>query len=76
MKHEQHHDPAGRLARHIQEQQDRACKLAGVIEGLAFIDNEVGRNGAVTALLMVAAEIAGDLSSGLDAMNLPLGDAA
>lgn len=64
------------LARHIQEQQDRACTLEGVIEAIAFIDNDVGRNSAVTALVGVAGRLAHDLNCALDALALPQEDRA
>lgn len=64
------------LARHIQEQQNRACTLEGVIEAIAFIDNDVGRNSAVTALVEVALAMAHDLNCALDAAALPQEDRA
>ncbi|RWR08493.1 hypothetical protein [Paenirhodobacter populi] len=64
------------LREHIQNQQNMACNLVGVLEALAILDNEgMGKGGAVTSLISVALVMASDINEGLDTVNLPKGGA-
>ncbi|WP_353428915.1 hypothetical protein [Paracoccus denitrificans] len=61
------------LHRRIQDQQMRACQLVGVLEALEIIDNENVAPNAVTALIGAALNIAVEINSALDSVNLPEG---
>ncbi|SEO13214.1 hypothetical protein SAMN04489859_10377 [Paracoccus alcaliphilus] len=64
------------LEQHIQNQQNRACQLVGVLEAIATLDNEGIAENAVTALIHVALDIAREVNDGLDSAALPKGGAA
>ena len=64
------------LQKYIQEQQDLACNLCGVIEAIHILDNDNVAPDAVTALVNVAQSLASELNAGLDSVNLPKGGAA
>lgn len=59
------------LHKHIQDQQDIATNLCGVLEALSILDNEGCAPGAVTSLVSVARNLAEGLAEGLDIVNLP-----
>lgn len=64
------------LLAHIQNQQDLACNLCGVIRAIHILDNKKVAPGAVSALLDVAMALSGDLNCNLDHVSLPDGGAA
>lgn len=59
------------LESHIQDQQDRACILEGLLEGLLLLDNEGHGGGAITAIAQISKEIASEIYVSLDSVNLP-----
>jgi hypothetical protein len=58
------------LHRYLQDQQSTAVQLEGVLEALAILDNEKCAPGAVTALIVVAGDLASQLNIGLDSLSL------
>lgn len=58
------------LESHIQDQQDRACILEGLLEGLLLLDNEGHGGEAITAIAQVSKEIASEIGANLDSIKL------
>ncbi|GAB1378298.1 hypothetical protein [Pararhodobacter aggregans] len=62
------------LLAHIQDHQNNACLLVGVIEALEFLNQcEDAPSNAVTTLLQISADLADGIFNGLDSVNLPRG---
>jgi hypothetical protein len=59
------------LRKHVEDQQTRSCQLIGVLEAIATLDNEGIAPNAVTTLIQVALNIANEIDTGLDCVNLP-----
>lgn len=64
------------LERHVQEQQNLACKLMGVMEALETLNLDGVAENAQTVLIGVARQMAQELNANLDSVNLPKEDAA
>ena len=64
------------LQRHINDQQDIACLLSGIIDGLIHLHDGDLSPGAQRALMGVALEMADRLNANLDSTALPEGGAA
>jgi len=55
--------------------QRRACRLSGVMNAIAFLENEEQCNEGKAALIFLAEELANDLNNALDSVNRPEGGA-
>lgn len=62
---------AAKLLDHIQNIQDKASRLSGIMEALFFIDNENTCREGCSALVAIGRELAADINTQLDAVNLP-----
>lgn len=63
------------LREHIQDQQATGVTLCGVIEAMAILDNEGTGANAISSLIIVAGNLARQITDGLDSANLPKGGA-
>lgn len=61
------------LRSYIQDVQDRAVLLHGVLCAIGHLDNEDACPGGVTALIEIARDLSDDLQRDLDSVNLPEG---
>lgn len=59
------------LREHVSDQQTRCCQLVGVLEAIELLDNENIGGNAITSLIGVALNIAGEINAALDSVNLP-----
>lgn len=59
------------LLKYIQDCQDMATDISSLIESASVIDNEGTYPNGVTALLKVSGDMANNLASMLDSVNLP-----
>ena len=59
------------LKQHLQDAQDRATQLEGVLEAIDFLDGEQRCANGLTALIRVACDMSNQLQRQLDAVNLP-----
>lgn len=64
------------LLRHIQDGQDLAVKLHGVLVALFHVDGESSCADAATSLITVAKDMANDLQKHLDTVSLPKSDSS
>ncbi len=58
------------LQQYLQDQQSTAVQLEGVLEAMAILDKEKCAPAAVTALIVVAVDLASQLNIGLDSLSL------
>ena len=59
------------LYKYMQDCQDMATDLSGLVESAAVLDSDGSYANGVTTLLKVAAEIANQLTDKMDSVNLP-----
>lgn len=59
------------LMRHISEMQEMSCDLYGLLEAIAYLDNEGKCEVAMPVLIDLARKMADDLNRGLDSVMLP-----
>ena len=58
------------LRHSIATMQTLACRLSGVVEAIAYLENEKVCENGKCAMIYIAKEIAGQLFTGLDSVNL------
>jgi hypothetical protein len=59
------------LLAHIDDMHSQACRLSGVLNAIAYLENESACGAGRTALVYMAEELAEQIYSGLDCINLP-----
>ena len=62
------------LPKYLQDMQARACRLSGVMNTIAFLENEMACEEGRTTLVYLAEELAIDLYRALDSVNIPAGE--
>lgn len=59
------------IRRYIEDQQHLACRLAGVTAAIAYLTNDGGCEEGQAALIYLAEDLAIQLHTALDIVNLP-----
>jgi hypothetical protein len=59
------------LLKHIAEVQSRACRLSGVVSAIAFLESEGACAAGQCALIYIAEDLAAEINTALDSVNLP-----
>lgn len=59
------------LTEYLNDMQDRACRLSGMMNAIAFLENEDACKEGQATLIYLAEELASGLYSALDAINRP-----
>ncbi|MCC5968403.1 MAG: hypothetical protein JJU15_00465 [Pararhodobacter sp.] len=62
------------LPEYLQDMQDRASRLSGIMNAIAFLENEGRCEEGRVALVYLAEELAAQLNTALDSVNLPKGE--
>jgi len=62
------------LDKYLADMQDRACRLSGVMNAIAFLENEERCDEGKAALIYLAEELATDLYGALDCTRIPKGE--
>lgn len=62
------------LPEYLKDMQGRACRLSGVLNAIAHLENENACTEGRMALVYLAEELAGQLYDALDTVNIPNGE--
>ena len=62
------------LNQYLTDMQARACRLAGVSSAIAYLENEDACKEGQATLIYLAEELASDLYTALDGVNIPNGE--
>ena len=62
------------LPEYLKDMQGRACRLSGVMNAIAYLENEGACTEGRMALTFLAEELATDLYNALDTVNIPNGE--
>lgn len=59
------------LLKYIGDVQSKACRLAGIASAIAYLENEGACGEGQCTLIFIAEELAAEINSALDSVNLP-----
>lgn len=59
------------ISKYLADMQNRACRLSGIMNAIAFLENEDACKEGQATLIYLAEDLAGDLYSALDSVNHP-----
>ncbi len=65
--------PGEALTKYLNDMQIRACRLSGIMNAIAFLENEDACREGQATLIYLAEELAGDLYTALDTVSRPEG---
>lgn len=59
------------LKAHVQEVQNKACRLSGLVNAIAYLEGEKACEEGKCALIYLAEELAEEINLALDTVSLP-----
>jgi hypothetical protein len=66
-----HAKDARLLRKHMYDVQSKACRLSGVLNAIAYLENDDACEDGQAALIFLAEEMAQEVFTDLDSVNLP-----